>query len=296
LLRVRDAKGRTDYKRDEQGNVVKSHLNESLLQEIAGAAKGVYFPLRGAKTVDTLYRDWLAPLPKSDSEEKLIRRPHERYHWPLALGMLLLIVEMLLPERKRESSAKTVGQASRLSAPAAKPAAAAVTAMILLVSLLSGLGSPSGALREYKAGQYDQALKEYERLIERKLISSDELERVIKVQQEQQTPLTRLVVELGFLSEEDLLPVLRDHFELPLISLKDFPPTALAIDLPAGIGDFFKLARMVPVKIEGRELLVATTDPFDVSHLHALELAVGRDAEAFLRGLVSLVLGHATVL
>ena len=113
-----------------------------------------------------------------------------------------------------------------------------------------------------------------ERLIERKLISSDELERVIKVQQEQQTPLTRLIVELGFLSEEDLLPVLRDHFELPLISLKDFPPTALAIDLPAGIGDFFKLARMVPIKIEGRELLVATTDPFDVSHLHALELAV----------------------
>src|SRR5678815_4254444 len=109
------------------------------------------------------------------------------------------------------------------------------------------------------------------RLIERKLISSEELERVIKVQQEQQSPLTRLVVELGLLSEEDLLPVLRDHFELPLISLKDFPPAALAIDLPPGIGDFFKLARMVPVKIEGRELLVATTDPFDLSHLHALE-------------------------
>ena len=120
------------------------------------------------------------------------------------------------------------------------------------------------------------------RLIERKLISSDELERVIKVQQEQQTPLTRLIVELGFLSEEDLLPVLRDHFELPLISLKDFPPTALAIDLPAGIGDFFKLARIVPIKIEGRELLVATTDPFDVSHLHALELAVGLNVRPVL--------------
>src|SRR5215471_4165098 len=114
-----------------------------------------------------------------------------------------------------------------------------------------------------------------ERLVERKLISNDELDRVMKVQQEQQTPLTRLIVELGFLSEEDLLPVLRDHFELPLISLKDFPPTPLTIDLPVGIGDFFKLARMVPIKIEGRDLLVATTDPFDVSHLHALELAVG---------------------
>src|ERR1043166_9559704 len=174
LLRVKDAKGRTDYIRDEQGNVVKSHLNESLLQEIAGAAKGVYYPLRGAKTMDTLNRDWLAPLPKSDSEEKLIRRPHERYHWPLAFGMILLIVEMLLPERKRESSTKVVGQASRLPSPspAAKPPAAAapaaITALILLALPISGLGSPSGALREYKAGQYDQALKDYERLIERK--------------------------------------------------------------------------------------------------------------------------------
>ena len=32
---------------------------------------------------------------------------------------------------------------------------------------------------------------------------------------------------------------------------------------------------MVPVKIDGRELLVATTDPLDLSRLHALELAVG---------------------
>ena len=38
-----------------------------------------------------------------------------------------------------------------------------------------------------------------ERLVERQLISSEELERVMKLQQEQQAPLTRLVVELGFL-------------------------------------------------------------------------------------------------
>ena len=32
---------------------------------------------------------------------------------------------------------------------------------------------------------------------------------------------------------------------------------------------------MVPIKIEGRNLLVAITDPMDISRLHALELAVG---------------------
>src|SRR5258706_3094269 len=114
-----------------------------------------------------------------------------------------------------------------------------------------------------------------ERLIERQLISADELERVMKLQVEQQTPLTRLIVELGFLSEDDLLPVLHDHFGIPVMSLRDVPNTPLPIELPAGIGDFLKLAHIVPVKLDGHELIVATTDPLDLSRLHALELATG---------------------
>ena len=121
----------------------------------------------------------------------------------------------------------------------------------------------------------DNQLSLSERLVERRLLSTEELERVNKLQTEQQSPLTRLIVELGFLSEEDLLPVLRDHFEIPVMSLRDVPNTILPIELPPGIGDFFKLARMVPVMIDGGELVVATTDPLDVSRLHALELAAG---------------------
>ena len=49
-----------------------------------------------------------------------------------------------------------------------------------------------------------------EQLIERRLLSSEEMERVTKLQQEQQASLTRLIVELGFLSEDVLLPVLQD--------------------------------------------------------------------------------------
>lgn len=121
----------------------------------------------------------------------------------------------------------------------------------------------------------DAALNLAGRLVERRLISAEEMERVIKLQQEQQAPFTRLVVELGFVSEDDLLPVLRDHFELPLTALKDFPTTALPLEFSPGAIDFFKHARMVPVKLEGRELLVAITDPLDISRLHSLELATG---------------------
>src|SRR3989475_9925150 len=112
-------------------------------------------------------------------------------------------------------------------------------------------------------------------LVERRLLSPEEMERVMKLQQEQQAPFTRLLVELGFLSEDDLLPVLRDHFNIPFVSLKDFPTTPLPIEFFPGVADFFKLARIVPLKIEGRELMVATTDPLDLSRLHAVELAAG---------------------
>ena len=72
-----------------------------------------------------------------------------------------------------------------------------------------------------------------DRLIERGLISNEEMERVTKLQQEQHTPLTRLVVELGFISEDDLLPVLSDHLAIPIVSLKDIPVTPPAAESQA---------------------------------------------------------------
>jgi Ca-activated chloride channel family protein len=160
LLRFKDANGRTDYVRDENGNVVKSHLNEELLKDIAKETQyGIYLRLQGAKTIETLYQQGLARLPKSEHEEKLVRQYHERYHWPLSLGLILLGVEMLFPERKREMRKASLKPAKGLSAAAA--------AIALLVWPTCVLGSTSGALREYKQGNYDQALKDYEKLLQR---------------------------------------------------------------------------------------------------------------------------------
>jgi Ca-activated chloride channel family protein len=163
LLRIKDAQGHPDYVRDEQGNVVKSHLNEQLLQEIAGATDGgFYLPLRGAKTIDALYEQGLAKLPKSEHQQKLVKRYQERYHWPLALAIGLLVVEILVPERKRQ--ARLASGSTTVSKGALQAAS-----VILLLPLMatSAVASPSSALREYKAGRYDQALKEYEHLLQR---------------------------------------------------------------------------------------------------------------------------------
>jgi Ca-activated chloride channel family protein len=164
LLRVTEANGNSDYVRDEQGNVVKSHLNEGLLQQIAGATGGFYLPLRGANAIDTLYERGLAPLPKSEGGERLVRRYHEQYHWPLALAMLLLLAEMFLPERRfpaRRDEVKT----SNIQHPTSNIQSSVVTTLVALLLLpIAADASPASALREYKSGCYTNALQEFERL------------------------------------------------------------------------------------------------------------------------------------
>lgn len=156
LIQVKDANGNTDYVRDEQGNVHQSKLNENLLRQIASVTGGFYLPLRGASVVDTLYNDGLAPMPTSEGTTKSIQHYHEQYKWPLAATILLLLVEMIVPERKREAIRNST-----------KATTAAKVAVLLLVTLLMPQlvsASPKSALAAYSSGNYTNALEEYEKL------------------------------------------------------------------------------------------------------------------------------------
>jgi len=57
-------------------------------------------------------------LPKSQHQEKFVRRYHERYHWPLTAAIVLLLVEFLFPERKREPRPRTAAASKPLAAAA----------------------------------------------------------------------------------------------------------------------------------------------------------------------------------
>ena len=121
-----------------------------------------------------------------------------------------------------------------------------------------------------------------ERLVKQGIISADDLKRVMRLQEEQHTTLVRLVVELGFVSEDDLLPVLSEHLSIPCVSLKDFPATSLSESRLISTVEFLKLARIAPLKVDGEELQVATTDPTDLTRFHAIEIATGLKVRPFL--------------
>lgn len=164
LLQVRDAKGRTDYIKDDAGNVVKSRLNETLLKEIASAAGGFYLPMRGAKVIDTLYEKGLAPLPKSESDAKLYKRYHEQFRWPLAAAIALLLVEILLPARARAKQTNTSNKAKVTNGMKPSKAITAATIALLLWPIL-GSASPRSAMKDFRAGRFAEAQQEFERLI-----------------------------------------------------------------------------------------------------------------------------------
>jgi Ca-activated chloride channel family protein len=155
LIRITDANGNSDYLRDENGNVLKSHLNERLLKQIAQVTGGFYLPLRGADTMDVLYERGLAPLPKSEVKSQLIRRYHQQFYWPLAIAILLLLAEMFLPERLRPSRRSATGSGT--------VSAAAILLMVGLGSSRACAGSVD-ALRAYQAGNFTNALSEYQNL------------------------------------------------------------------------------------------------------------------------------------
>jgi Ca-activated chloride channel family protein len=155
VLSTKDPYGNRVFIKDSAGNVVKSRLNENLLQQIAKETDGFYLPLTGARSMDVLYERGLAPLPKSESAARTIRQYHERFQWFIGTAILLLLTEMMFPERSKTP---------RSNAQIPKLAVGEIVSALLLLCTVNGFGAASDALKNYERGKFSQARNEFERL------------------------------------------------------------------------------------------------------------------------------------
>ncbi len=163
IIRVHDAEGRQGYLKDAEGNVVKSALNEGLLQEIARTSGGFYLPLQGARAMEELFHRGLEPLPRVDLASRQIEEYEERYQWPLALALVLLGLEAVLPERSRSPGrVRPMRLLHPTLAGSVAPLVLGVLAMLACVP--PAMASPGSALRAYRKGSFENAEREYERL------------------------------------------------------------------------------------------------------------------------------------
>jgi len=114
-------------------------------------------------------------------------------------------------------------------------------------------------------------------LIEQGRITQDDLRKVKRLQQERGERLERLLLDLGFISEEDLLPLLSAYLGVETIHRRDFPTAPL----PLGSLNlkFLKHAKVLPLAQTNGTLTVAMSDPADYYTIQGLELATGLQIE-----------------
>jgi Ca-activated chloride channel family protein len=89
-----------DYMKDKEGNTVITRLNEQILREISQAGNGSYIHANNAHIgLDILTKD-LNKLEKAEIEDVIFSRYESRYYVPLWIALVLLIIEILLYNKK----------------------------------------------------------------------------------------------------------------------------------------------------------------------------------------------------
>lgn len=102
LIQLINDKGDMSFLKDMQGNIVKSRLNETLLEQIAVETEGSYVRSSGFQFgLDLIYEKELSKFEKREIESRMEKKFHERFQIPLALLLICLIVEICIPTRKR---------------------------------------------------------------------------------------------------------------------------------------------------------------------------------------------------
>ncbi|HEY5102365.1 MAG TPA: VWA domain-containing protein [Steroidobacteraceae bacterium] len=155
------------FVKDLTGNVVKSRLDESGLRAIAAATGGSYAPLGGeGEGLEAIYRQALAPLVKHDLASSQRRVSTQRYQWPLAAALGMLLASVLIGTR-RNIRGKYLAASVASTGRAALAGAAALSTLMLLLCVHPAHASTSSANVAYAKGDYVKAERDYAAAVKR---------------------------------------------------------------------------------------------------------------------------------
>lgn len=92
--------GTNDYRRDRDGNVIVTRLNEPMCQEIAKEGKGIYVRVDNTNNAQRAISREIDKMAKADVETQVYTEFNEQFQAVAWLILLLLMAEMLITERK----------------------------------------------------------------------------------------------------------------------------------------------------------------------------------------------------
>jgi Ca-activated chloride channel family protein len=88
------------YKKDEDGSVVMTRLDETTLQRVADITGGTYYrATAGEIELDRIY-DEILGMEKKELEGKLMTQYEDRFQYPLAAGIFFLILEFVVTDKR----------------------------------------------------------------------------------------------------------------------------------------------------------------------------------------------------
>ena len=97
-----DRLGRKDYRRDNEGKVVMTKLNEDLLVKIAAAGGGEYVHAGNSNFGLNSIISSINGMDKQEFESKVFSDYEDRFQYFIGFAILLLLIEMILLERKNK--------------------------------------------------------------------------------------------------------------------------------------------------------------------------------------------------
>src|SRR3984893_10195024 len=110
-------------------------------------------------------------------------------------------------------------------------------------------------------------------LIERKLITNEDLERALELQKERGDKLGKTLVDMGFVAMRDVLAALSEQLDVPLVSI-DSPPF-VSSETEALSPRFLRQFRCLPMSREDHTVTLAMADPLDVETIAAVRHCTG---------------------
>jgi type II secretory ATPase GspE/PulE/Tfp pilus assembly ATPase PilB-like protein len=117
-------------------------------------------------------------------------------------------------------------------------------------------------------------------LLEKKLIFPQALEHALLEQKKTGELLGRTLIRLGYISERQLLEGLAEHLQLPIVSLKQLSiDQQLAKKIPARFAWHY---RCMPVRLAGKTVTLAMSDPLQVRPVDDLKVHYGLEADIVL--------------
>ena len=89
-----------EFRRDKEGNVVVTRLNEKMCQEIAQAGNGVYVRVDNTNNAERVLNNEIDKLAKSEVETQVFTEYDEQFQVLAWLALVLLIIDVLILYRK----------------------------------------------------------------------------------------------------------------------------------------------------------------------------------------------------